>query len=273
MKRLCLLGIDGSGKTTLMRRLQQTAGDQVSFLFSPDFHEIPGFEGAEESRALTQFSQLADSWADPSLKLASLYLRMCLFGEAEKFLTATQPRPTLCIERHALIDSLLYLPILVGAVRRAGARLGDTAQVMERIAQTHPGVARHVLAALARRNRRMELGEVPIERVAEYCAPFVTLAPADFVKSVARDFQTTLPNLVLYLDIGPERALERIRQRGKAVEGHESLESLTRLDQLAKSKLADFEKLGVACEVLPVSSLTGPELEQVVSRHFEVDRF
>src|SRR5262245_59128938 len=116
MKRLSLLGIDGSGKTTLMRALQAQGRAGVSYLFSPDFHEIDGFEGANESLALTALSQKADALRDPALKLTTLYLRMCLFGEAELFLTQRDRPATLCIERHPLVDALIYLPVYATAL-------------------------------------------------------------------------------------------------------------------------------------------------------------
>lgn len=272
MKKITLMGIDGSGKTTLMRALQRADGARASFLFSPDFHEIPGFAGAEESRALNAFSRLADEHSDPRLKLTSLYLRMCLFGEAEAFLATTERRDTLYIERHPLIDSLTYLPVYIGAVKKLGARPEHSAGVMKQITARHPELARQVLAAVARRDRRLGLPAGSVEDVADYCMGFAALSPRDFVDALSRDFQTTLPHLVLYLDLPPEQAFERIRARGKALEAHESLENLTRLDRLAKSKFVDFEKLGVACQALPVSRRPETELVGDVTRHLEAAR-
>jgi hypothetical protein len=269
MKKISLMGIDGSGKTTLMRALQRTDGERSSFLFSPDFHEVPGFAGGAESRALTEFSRLADEYADPRLKLTSLYLRMCLFGEAEAFLAATERRETLYIERHPLIDSLTYLPVYIGAVKKLGARVEDSESVMARVTRKFPEIAAHVQAAVARRNQRMGLDSGSVEHLAQYCMGFAALAPLDFVQTLSRDFQTTLPDLVVYLDLPPAQAFERIALRGKALEAHESLENLTRLDRLAKSKFAEFEKLGVRCAVLPVSTLPEAAVLGAITQHLE----
>jgi hypothetical protein len=260
------MGIDGSGKTTLMRGLQRVEGERASFLFSPDFHEIPGFSGGEESRALTEFSRLADEHADPRLKISSLYLRMCLFGEAEAFLCATERRATIYIERHPLIDSITYLPVYLGAVKKLGVRLEESVDVMAQITRNHPEVARHVHAAVVRRNERLGIASAPVEQLADYCLGFAGQGPLAFVTALSRDFQTTLPHQLLYLDIAPELAFERIRQRGKTLEAHESLASLTRLDQLARSRFADFERLGVTCRTLPVTSLPEAELLGAVTQ-------
>ncbi len=166
MRKVTFMGIDGSGKTTLLA-LKKAIGEAASFLHSPDFHEIPGFAGAEESRALTGFSRLADAYADPGLKLTSLYLRMCLFGEAEAHLASTERRNTLCIERHALIDSLTYLPVYIAAMKRSGLRAGDSAFVMLQIGNRHPVVFQAVHAALARRDRRLGIDTPTVGSAAE----------------------------------------------------------------------------------------------------------
>lgn len=269
MKTISFLGIDGSGKTTLMRRLKEVAGERAAFLFAPDFHEIDGFARADESRALNELSRLADAYGDPGLKLSSLYLRMCLYGEAEAFLASTSRCASLCTERHPIVDSLTYLPVYAIAVKRSGARLEKSAEVMANIAREHPDVAVHVEAAVARRNSRLGLGCARIEQLAAYCIEFAAFGPEQFVKEVSRDFQTRLPDVVLYLEVSPEVAFERIRQRGKTLEAHESLDNLTRLDRLARSKLGELAGLGVACEILPAASLSGAELVSAVSRHFE----
>ncbi len=267
MRKVTFMGIDGSGKTTLMLALKKAIGEAASFLHSPDFHEIPGFAGAEESRALTEFSRLADAYADPGLKLTSLYLRMCLFGEAEAHLASTERRNTLCIERHALIDSLTYLPVYIAAMKRSGLRAGDSAFVMLQIGNRHPVVFQAVHAALARRDRRLGIDSPTVGSVAEYCMGFGDLSASDFVESLARDYQTGLPDSLLYLDIPPEVAFERICARGKPLEAHETLENLTRLDKLARSGFSDFEALGVRCQTLPVTKLPESELIAIVSGH------
>ncbi len=269
MNRVTLMGIDGSGKTTLMRAVQAAAANRASFCFSPDFHDISGFPGAAESRALTEFSRLADSHADPCLKLASLYLRMCAFGEAEAFLLATERRPTLCIERHPLLDSLTYLPVYIAAVKRSGARPETSDATLARIAQDHPEVAGHVAAAIARRNGRLGITDASASGIANYCMAFGGYAPADFVRALSRDYQTGLPNVLLYLDVPPSLAFARIGARGKPLEAHESLENLIRLDHLARSKFSSFEALGVSCHTLVVSGLPEADVVRGVTRHFD----
>jgi thymidylate kinase len=279
MKRVTLMGIDGSGKTTLMRAAQRAIGDRSSFLFSPDFHEIPGFARGQESHALTQFSRLADSYADPGLKLASLYLRMCLFGEAEAFLTATEARSSMCMERHPLLDSLTYLPVYIAAVERSNARLEEsgttkdfatrTREGMARLEQEHPEIAAHVRTAIERRNTHLGRADHSIDQIATYCMGFGSYSPADFVRALSRDYQTTLPQVMLYLDIPPEEAFARIGARGKALEAHESLENLRRLDRLARSAFKAFASLGVAVHLLKVCEQSEAATVAEVAGHLE----
>jgi hypothetical protein len=74
---------------------------------------------------------------------------------------------------------------------------------------------------------------------------------------------------VLYLDLAPAAALERLHQRGRFLEVHESLENLTRLDQLARAKLGELARIGVACATLPVAALDERGLVEAVLAHFE----
>lgn len=269
MNRVAFMGIDGSGKTTLMRAVQAVVGERTSLLFSPDFHDIPAFPGAAESRALTEFSRLVDARGDPALKLASLYLRMCAFGEAESFLMATEHRESLCIERHPLIDAITYLQVYIHAVKRSGVRPEDSAAVMARLQASHPSVVHHVREAVARRNCRLGIADAAVESVAGYCLGFAAFGAEDFVASLSKDFQTTLPHRVLYLDISPSVAFERVVARGKPLEAHESLENLTRLDRLARSKFADFERLGVPTLLLPVGTQPEAEVVRIVTGHLD----
>ncbi|GDX81327.1 hypothetical protein LBMAG42_31380 [Deltaproteobacteria bacterium] len=269
MNRVAFMGIDGSGKTTLMRAVQRVVGDRASLLFSPDFHDIPGFPGAAESRSLTEFSRLVDAQGDPALKLASLYLRMCAFGEAESFLIATEHRPTMCIERHPLIDAITYLQVYIHAVKKSGVRPEDSTAVMEVLRGTHPDVLHHVDLAVERRNGRLGITDTAVEAVAGYCMGFAAFSAEDFARSLSMDFQTTLPDRVLYLDVPPSVAFDRVVARGKALEAHESLENLTRLDRLARSKFTDFERLGVPTILLPVGTEPEAEVVRTVIRHLD----
>ena len=224
--QVAVIGIDGSGKSTLARALPMvlsaelgvvagSAGEQF-WVFGPDQdHLAPGFHprGLPLAARLSHACRrLAKRFAGrggvyPYLKLANLMF---------------QDDAAVSIGRRYACDVVVSdCNLVLSAMGRAGNY---------RRGATHGGAARErstvddlraVFAYL--------LDGVPIGDDAARRLP--SLDAAGLVATLARRLGfdgVWLPDVVLFLDVDPAVALERVRARGGDVDAHENLEAMTR---------------------------------------------
>ncbi|HEX4925747.1 MAG TPA: hypothetical protein VFV50_16760 [Bdellovibrionales bacterium] len=111
LRTLSILGVDGSGKTTMLKELgEKLSESRVVTLRVPQYHETEGVARPELSRALEELGVLADSRRDPTLKAMSLFLAMPLYSESVASLARGTGAELVITERHPLVDSLAYAP-------------------------------------------------------------------------------------------------------------------------------------------------------------------
>lgn len=228
-KRIAVVGIDGCGKSTLVRKLL-TPGTMT--MTCPLYHDTPNAPLAELSRQLDVFSRAADQLGSFELKATALYLQMTLYGPVERFLVETFRPEVLISERHALIDSLAYGPFYLQMLKKAPDR------------KLEPAL-------------REKIDYDPVAKWAERCGtPLwdtamavrdVFLSP-DAIHGLAQAYQTGLPEVVCFLDIDPEVAIERIKHREEK-ELHEKVEVLAQLRQ-SYLQVMDFLRPHVEVKVL-----------------------
>ena len=124
--RVALTGTDGTGKTTIVRRLGERFAAEPARLRAfraPQYHEDPDLPFAALSKAIDDLSVLGDRQGDPALKATALFLSMTLYGDVERFLQFSYRPAALVAERQCLADSLtyarFYLPLLMGPLDRS----------------------------------------------------------------------------------------------------------------------------------------------------------
>ncbi len=206
-----LVGIDGIGKTTVARRLRQAC--RFTVVHAIRAHDDPESQDAELSRRLAAASAAADAVGRAELKVAVLYLQLCLYGPAERRATGSR----LVCDRHPLIDPLVYLPLYarIAAVDCAGAAVE---QWWGMLPVDVAGSVRDWLRACHGGEDVWGLG-VELLRLA-------ARSPQALLDELIRRFGVSLPDAVLFLDLPVTTALDRLRARAAGAELHETAAGL-----------------------------------------------
>jgi thymidylate kinase len=212
--RTALVGMDGTGKTTVARQLAQLEG--VAVIHAIRAHDDPQSPYAQRSRHLAAASAAADVTGRAELKVAVLYLQLCLYGPQERL--AAAETPVLLADRHPLVDPLVYLPLY------AGIAVDDDpgADVDRWWAEQPPetaGVVRDWLRACSGGTDPWALGTELIRLAAE--------PPAAMLAELVRLFKVELPDQVVLLELPVAEALDRARSRSAGAELHETAAVLT----------------------------------------------
>ncbi|KUN61403.1 hypothetical protein AQJ46_36755 [Streptomyces canus] len=229
--RVALVGIDGVGKTTVLHRLRER--DDIAVVHAVRGHEDPNDPSADLSAALAGASSAADDLGRVQLKVAVLYLQLCLFGPAER--QAARRRPTLLTDRHPLVDPLVYLPMFASLARDAEPG-GDVEAWWHK---QEPGEAKAVRDWLRAAGGTADPWELGTEVLR-----WGTLPSHELLGRLGRSFGVTLPEGVVLLDLPVTQALRRTRERARDSELHETRAflSATRqryvavLDRLAQTR-------------------------------------
>jgi hypothetical protein len=265
MRRVAIVGIDGSGKSALVQRLRQypVAPDRLAAFNCPRFHDTPGAPLAELSSRLKAFSDVADDLGSFELKLAALYLRMTLYGPVEHFFLDTFAPRLLVSERHPLVDTLVYVPLY----RSRAATAVDAAAVepvlRARLDEESPGAYAAARTWHELENRRLgrETGFWALAQdiVAGFAAP-----PEDVLADFGARYRTTLPDTVVLLEADVAEASRRLRGRGsRRPELHEDEQALAVLRDTYDLVLDQLSRLRPEMEVRRIAN-SGRSIDDTV---------
>ena len=242
--RLALVGIDGSGKTSLVARLRERIGveGEIATIHSPIFHEAPDAPLQLLSRQMQAVSFAADALELRELKAAMLYLQMTLYGVVERsVIESFEPR---CIvsDRHAMIDTLAYGPLYKALV---GSSLdGDHWEPLlrERLEDAPPNSLDATIAWHDRQAERLGL-RTGFWELTDELASIFDREPEEVLTEFSRRYRTELPDAVLFLDVEPVEALRRSATRTHASsELHENATILERLREIYAGALERLER-------------------------------
>jgi hypothetical protein len=267
--QVAVIGIDGSGKSTLARALPMalsaelgavagTAGDEF-WVFGPDQdHLAPGFAPRRlpvAARLSHACRRLAKRFANsgsiyPYLKLAHLMF---------------QDDAAASIGRRFGCDVVVSdCNLVLSAMGRAGNyRRGATRNGFPRERST-PQDLQAVFSFL--------LDGTPLSEDCERRLP--SLKAAGLIASLARLFGfdgVWLPDVVLFLDIDPALALQRVRGRGASLDAHENLAAMTHARETYLKALKALDSYtGTSCT--RVIDAGGTEPREVLERAVEALR-
>ncbi len=231
-RKIAVVGIDGCGKSTVIRRfleLSPLEPNEAQVINCPLYYTTPNSPLASLSRQMDAFSQAADRLGSFELKAAALYLQMTLYGPVESFFLETfQPR-FLLSERHALVDSLAYGPFYGTLVQKELSSSEWEAPLKKELnksaEQTFEAIQKWHFQEHLKGRGTASFWNTPqdVRRIFEQ--PF-----DQTISLLAERYRTTLPDVVLLLDLPGEVARERVEKRDPQTrELHETESMLTAL--------------------------------------------
>lgn len=232
-RRIAVVGLDGCGKSSVISRLRELAPLRPGAFASitcPDFHDTPNAPLHELSRKMKRFSAGCDEIGSAEMKALSMYLQMTLYGPVERFFVETFEPEVLVCERHPLVETFVYGPLYValassdwdgGALEPAIRKQvdGPCGDVFATVSDWHTAEATRLGDKIGMWERFVDVAEA---------------VQGDFASAVedfGERYRTTLPDIVLWLDVPPGQAAARCAARSSdgVMEVHETPEILALL--------------------------------------------
>jgi broad-specificity NMP kinase len=268
--RIAVTGVDGVGKTTLIRRLNEMYQDRPDLAFairSPQYHEDPRLPFGTLSAAIDELSILADRVQHVGLKCTALFLSMTLAGEVERHVISAYSPRVLVVERQCYLDTLayakFYLPLLMKSSGVSSANfplVRDLGFQPEKIR-----IITSWLRVLEKRN----------PQVTFHPGTFVVNQPESFggqpqavLEQLKKMFRAECPDHIVILSASESSLLSRLvskRSETPVPELHEKAGALCHLQDAMKQVAGFLAQVqpGLKVQVLDVENLT---IEQTLSQ-------
>lgn len=274
-QRIAITGVDGTGKTTLVRSLMtrgSTSNNGLRAFRVPQYHEDPAVPFRELSIALDQLSILGDQRKDPVLKATALFLSITLFGDIEAFYQKTfQPR-FLFSERQALVDSLVYALFYQKVIQGPLPKTQLEAAILDKIgAEGWRNIEEWLVALDARGFGKTDFWNAPLVLKSLFEKPAPELLPA-----LMRLCRTDIPDALVILTVPPEHLEAKMQaKQNEGASPRELHEQVHVLDLLQKGLLQTARALqglkpSLRVEVIETSSKTPADTLQTVSDLFNL---
>ncbi len=263
-RKIAVVGIDGCGKSTVIRRfleLSPLEKGEALVMNCPLYHDTPNSPLRDLSRRMDAFSQAADRLGSFELKAAALYLQMTLYGCVESFFLETYRPRFLLSERHALVDSLAYGPFYGKMVQKEITAEEWEAPLRRELEKFSEGTLEAIQSWHRQENRRGgrtgNFWDIPSD-VRDIFGQQVERT----IELLGERYRTSLPDVVLLLDLPAEVARERVgRREGATRELHETT---SMLDALRKSYHHVVPGLGSRVETHVIDTGSGASIDETL---------
>ena len=229
-KNITILGLDGSGKSTLVKSILKSSPidvKDIALINAPNYHEIENAPMSDLSKTLEVFSTVCDQLKSYELKAFSLYLQATLFGVVEKAILKNSNPKLIISQRNPMLDSLVYGDFYVKIIHKAISQSTYEEKIINLLEKNNCSFTKvqdwydmHT----QRLGVKLPFWEFPLEIKRIYQASWEEL----LIKLVDH-YQTKLPDVILYIEVDPNVAMGKIDDRNKDTtqkELHESAENL-----------------------------------------------
>ncbi len=220
---VAIVGIDGAGKTTALSLVGDRVPTSVT-LSSMRNHGIADAPLRDLSEVLERLRTEAEALNSPRLVLTAIFLQMCMFGPTERFFSATMSPDVVLVDRHPVVDAAVYLPVFRKIID-SDESLNSVPPLRDVLGSTDEQL---VVRWLESRGR--QLGETwNIDDLSGSLLSLTSLPDSVRLEKLEVMLQTSLPQLVVWLDLAVDRASNRLASRAGIREIHESRHHLAEI--------------------------------------------
>ncbi len=236
IRTIAVTGIDGSGKSTLTKRVCEmfsgTSENDVIVMNCPGYHDTPNAPLSELSQQLDAFTKTADMLGSFELKAISLFFQISLFGNVENFLKETFQPSVLLNERHAVVDCLSYGNFYQKLLQKPLDREKLEGPLKDALEAYKPGTYNDIINWVSVLSKRTGLDFTLWKNIDKHILNTFQLKGKDLVNNLEAQFLTTLPDVILLLDVSGDMANSRVDNRDDETrELHEQAHMLEALRQ------------------------------------------
>jgi thymidylate kinase len=226
MRTIAVLGIDGSGKSTIIKQLHSYYAHDNSY------HDLPGSGHDDLSAAFEKLNSLGNSLQLTDLKALGLYLQMSLYGPVQQHLSSCQ---TIISERHGLIDTLIYGTVYSRQIKGHINQQEWETRIRMEMEQFHPRSFENVLDWIDHLN-----GFTPqpcdFWNYTGFLKSLFNEPKENIITRLSNYLQVQMPNEIFFIDVDPDEAFDRLQSRKKNLELHETRQLLN----LFRGKYVEF---------------------------------
>ncbi|OQA98761.1 MAG: thymidylate kinase [Bacteroidetes bacterium ADurb.Bin217] len=226
MQQIVITGLDGSGKSTILKALLEKNSTEFEILFIPHFNlqSIPSSNVIHKVASfINTLSYTSDKIKEPQLKAIALLSSMLLFHKVIELKKGIFN--TIFCERHPLIDAAVYAQFYAHKMNKP-----CTNQLyIQTIEETFRKELLYLLKLIPKEYICENLGL--IENLKQFIYTWFYRESKTSIEQLKHLFKVELPHKIFYLQAQPKVLFDRIKGR-KELEAHESIEVFEVLDSL-----------------------------------------
>jgi hypothetical protein len=241
MKLILITGLDGSGKSGLLQRLEDHITTDKTFCLRVPKIDAQSF--VHDTRLfgccnlINKMHTDADRLKHPALKVISLFSSMLIFP---KMLKSKEMSEVIFCERHPLVDTSVYARFYSDKMKVDDAT-GKIFKVYEVEFENEIRYLQNLFHDLKPDGKLITY--------LKFINDWFSRNPKPTIHSLRELFQVQLPDKIIYLWASPETLMNRLSTR-KVLEPHESLPVLTALlpvyDEVLAETGIEVEKINTA---------------------------
>lgn len=251
MKHIAFIGIDGIGKSTLITSLQE----HFQVISSPSYFEVCNHSFIHDSQILQKLSDYADEKKMIHLKTIAMFLQVSLFSEIERELLCKNEM--VISFRHPLIDSLIYSQLYKKIINKTFPLL-DLTEAFQHIKNID--VFEKTKSKIEKRVGR----NIPWGNFNEFLFDLFEGNFLTQLEKIGQALELKLPSSLVWLDLPPEVAVERLLKSMKTLEPHETLDNLYNLQEIFRHTTNELEKNNLILDIKRLQLSADTSLEKLL---------